>query len=147
MQGRREARERALELLYEAEAKRTTCAAIVDDLPAAPDPYATTLANGVDGDRDTIDGLLRANSKGWTLERMPAVDRALLRLATFELLHQPDVPVAVAISEAVELAQQFSTDESGRFVNGVLSAVAKQTRPAAAPEAAPEAAPDDASDD
>jgi N utilization substance protein B len=60
---------------------------------------------------------------------MPAVDRAVLRMATYELLHRPEVPVAVVISEAVELAQQFSTDESGRFVNGLLSTVAKQTRP------------------
>ncbi len=129
MQGRREARERALGLLYEAETKHTTCAAIVDALPVAPDPYATTLATGVDDDLGTIDALLSDHAKGWTLERMPAVDRAVLRMATYELLHQPDVPVAVAISEAVELAQQFSTDESGRFVNGLLSAVAKQTRP------------------
>jgi N utilization substance protein B len=129
VQGRREARERALELLYEAETKGTTCAAIVEALPVPPDGYATALATGVDGDIGHIDALLRDNAKGWTLERMPAVDRAVLRLATYELLHESDVPVAVAISEAVELAQQFSTDDSGRFVNGVLSAVAKQTRP------------------
>jgi N utilization substance protein B len=127
--GRREARERALELLYEAETKQTSCSAIVDALPVAPDPYATTLATGVDDDRAAIDSMIRDHAKGWTLERMPAVDRAVLRMATYELLHCPDVPVAVAISEAVELAQQFSTDESGRFVNGLLSAVAKQTRP------------------
>jgi N utilization substance protein B len=129
VQGRREARERALELLYEAETKQTTCAAIVEALPVAPDAYAAALATGVDEDLDTIDGLIRDHAKGWTLERMPAVDRAVLRLATYELLHEPEIPVAVAISEAVELAQQFSTDESGRFVNGLLSAVAKQTRP------------------
>jgi N utilization substance protein B len=129
VQGRREARERALELLYEAETKHTTCAAIVDTLPVAPDPYATALAIGVDDDRAAVDSMIGDHAKGWTLDRMPAVDRAVLRIATYELLHCPDVPVAVAISEAVELAQQFSTDESGRFVNGVLSAVAKQTRP------------------
>ena len=107
----------------------TTCASIVDLLRVATDPYATTLATGVDDDRAAIDSMIRDHAKGWTLERMPAVDRAVLRIATYELLHEPDVPVAVAISEAVELAQQFSTDESGRFVNGLLSAVAKQTRP------------------
>ena len=125
MHGRREARERALELLYEAETKDTTCGAIVDALPVAPDPYATALATGVDDDLAAIDALISDHAKGWTLERMPAVDRAVLRMATFELLHRTDVPVAVAISEAVELAQQFSTDESGRFVNGLLSAVAQ----------------------
>jgi N utilization substance protein B len=129
LQGRREARERALELLYEAETKQTTCAAIVDALPVAPDPYATALATGVDDNRAAIDSMIREHAKGWTLERMPAVDRAVLRMATYELLHRPEVPVAVVISEAVELAQQFSTDESGRFVNGLLSTVAKQTRP------------------
>jgi N utilization substance protein B len=95
----------------------------------APDSYATALATGVDDNRDEIDALVGRHAKGWTLERMPSVDRAVLRMATFELLHREDVPVAVAISEAVELAQEFSTDESGRFVNGVLSSVAKQARP------------------
>jgi N utilization substance protein B len=129
LQGRREARERALELLYEAETKHTTCAAIVDALPVPPDPYATALATGVDDELVTIDAVIADHAKGWTLERMPAVDRAVLRMATYELMQCPDVPVAVAISEAVELAQQFSTEESGRFVNGLLSTVAKQARP------------------
>jgi N utilization substance protein B len=129
LQGRREARERALELLYEAETKQTTCAAIIDALPVSPDPYAIAIATGVDDDLDAIDALIRDHATGWTLERMPAVDRAVLRMAAFELMHRPDVPVAVSISEAVELAQQFSTEDSGRFVNGLLSAVAKQVRP------------------
>lgn len=129
MEGRREARERSLELLYEAEAKQTSCAAIVDALPVAPDPYTIVLATGVDDDRDAIDELLTRHVRGWTLDRMASIDRAVLRIATFELLHRRDVPVAVAISEAVELAQQFSTDESGRFVNGVLSAIAREVRP------------------
>jgi N utilization substance protein B len=127
--GRREARERALELLYEAETKQASCRDIIDALPVAPDPYAAALATGVDADQPAIDELLMAHARGWTLERMPAVDRAILRMATYELQYQPEVPVAVAISEAVELAQQFSTDESGRYVNGLLSAIAKQVRP------------------
>jgi N utilization substance protein B len=129
MQGRREARERALELLYEAESKQTRCADIIDALPVAPDPYAVALANGVDDDSEDIDALLRRNARGWSVERMPAVDRAIMRMATYELLRQADVPTAVVVSEAVELAQQFSTDESGRYVNGLLSAIAKQARP------------------
>ena len=129
LHGRREARERALELLYEAETKGTTCSAIVDALPVAPDPYATELATGVDDDLAAIDAMISDHAKGWTLERMPAVDRAVLRMATYELLHCTDVPVAVAISEAVELAQQFSTDESGRFVNGSVERGGEQTRP------------------
>jgi N utilization substance protein B len=124
-ESRRAARERALELLYEAEAKDTTAGAIIEGLPVAPDEYAWTLAVGVDAHRGAIDELVAAHLRGWTLERMPAVDRALLRMATFELLHQPDVPVGVVISEAVELASEFSTDDSSRFVNGVLSAIAQ----------------------
>lgn len=126
MEGRRAARERALELLYEAEAKDTTAGAVIEGLPVAPDPYASGLAVGVDDHRAEIDALVAQFAKGWALDRMPAVDRALLRLATYELLHEPQVPVAVVISEAVELASQFSTDDSSRFVNGVLSAIAKR---------------------
>ena len=125
-ESRRAARERALELLYEAEAKDTTAGAIIDDLPVTPDQYACLLVVGVDDHRVEIDALLTRYAKGWALDRMPAVDRALLRVATFELLHHPEVPVAVVISEAVELAAQFSTDDSSRFVNGVLSAIAKR---------------------
>ena len=126
MEGRREARERALELLYEAEAKDIPASELLATLPIAPDPYATQLVEGVDAHRTEIDGLLTRFAKGWTIERMPAVDRALLRLATFELLQHPELPVGVVISEAVELASQFSTEDSGRFVNGVLSAIAKR---------------------
>jgi len=126
MEGRREARERALELLYEAEVKDTSAGELISSLPVAPAAYSVELAEGVDEHRGEIDELLRDHARGWSLERMPAVDRALLRLATYELLHQQEVPVGVVISEAVELASEFSTDDSGRFVNGVLSAIAKQ---------------------
>ncbi|HEX4821041.1 MAG TPA: transcription antitermination factor NusB [Acidimicrobiales bacterium] len=125
MEGRREARERALELLYEAEIKDASSSDLIESLPIAPDEYSVQLVEGVDAHRSEIDGLLRDHVKGWSLERMPAVDRALLRLATYELLHERDVPVGVVISEAVELASEFSTDDSGRFVNGVLSAIAR----------------------
>jgi len=126
MEGRREARERALELLYEAEIKDTSAVELISALPVAPGAYSVQLAEGVDEHRVEIDDLLRDHARGWSLERMPAVDRALLRLATYELLHQQEVPIGVVISEAVELASEFSTDDSGRFVNGVLSAIAKQ---------------------
>jgi N utilization substance protein B len=126
MEGRREARERALELLYEAEIKNTSTAELISALPVPPGTYSVLLAEGVDEHRAEIDDLLRDYARGWSLERMPAVDRALLRLATYELLHQAEVPVGVVISEAVELASEFSTDDSGRFVNGVLSAIAKR---------------------
>jgi N utilization substance protein B len=123
---RRAARERALELLYEAETKDCAPSSIIAELPIAPDPYTVTLVNGVHEHRDELDSTIAAHARGWTLERMPAVDRALLRMASYELLYEPDVPVGVAISEAVELASEFSTDDSSRFVNGVLSAISRR---------------------
>jgi len=77
---------------------------------------------------ERIDSLISCYSIGWVMDRMPAVDRALLRMATYEILSHPDVPTAVVISEAVDLATQYSTDESGRFVNGVLAAIAAVVR-------------------
>ena len=127
--GRSDARERAVALLYESEMKDRPAADVVADLPVPPDAYATTLVVGVDAERERIDGLLRKFTRSWPLERMPALDRAVLRLATFELLTQADVPTAVVIDEAVELAKRFSTDDSGRFVNGMLSSIAREVRP------------------
>jgi N utilization substance protein B len=127
---RRQARERALGLLYEAYSKELPTDRVVAQLPASPDPYAATLALGVDQHRESLDGVIASHLKGsWRIERLPVIDLAVLRLASYELAHEPDVPVAVVISEAVELAKQFSTDESGRFVNGVLGAVAAELRP------------------
>jgi N utilization substance protein B len=125
---RREARERALSLLYEAETKDKTPAELLKELPVPPDPFAADLVAGV-GDRlEQIDTLVAQHSIGWALDRMPAIDRAVLRLATYELLARPDVPTPVVLSEAVELASSYSTEESGRFVNGVLSAIATEVR-------------------
>ena len=125
---RREARERALSLLYEAEAKEATPAEVLADLPVAPDGFAADLVAGVGAEAERIDELIGRHAIAWALDRMPAVDRALLRLATYELLARPDVPTGVVISEAVELASSYSTDESSRFVNGVLSAIAAEVR-------------------
>ena len=127
---RRSARERALGLLYEAEQKGETPAETVAALPVAPDEYASEVVIGVGEHVEEIDALLRRYSKHWDLERMPALDRAVLRMATYELAHRPDVPRNVVLNEAVELAKTFSTDESGRFVNGMLSALADELRPA-----------------
>lgn len=111
-------------LLYEAEAKDLPPTELLAQLPVAPEPFVAELVGGVEHHRSRIDGVIGAKAIGWTLDRMPAVDRNILRLAIFELLERPDVPPAVAISEAVELAKRYSTEESGRFVNGVLAAVA-----------------------
>jgi N utilization substance protein B len=122
---RREARERALTLLYEAEAKSIDPAAVLATLPLEPERFTADLVEGVSEHLVEIDEVISARSVGWPLERMPSLDRAVLRIATFELLHRPDIPAAATINEAVELAKTFSTDDSGKFVNGVLSAVAR----------------------
>jgi N utilization substance protein B len=75
-----------------------------------------------------IDALIESHSVDWALDRMPVVDITLLRVATYELCHRPDIPTAAVISEAVELAAEYSTEESGRFVNGLLAAIAKEVR-------------------
>ena len=125
---RREARERALALLYEAESKGVAASEIVAALPVAPDPFAADLVLGVGATVADLDERIGAVSRGWTVARMPAIDRALLRIGCFELLHEPETPIAVIINEAVELASRFSTDDSGRFVNGVLSKLAADLR-------------------
>ena len=117
-----------MSLLYEAESKDETPSAVLSSLPVEPDPFVIDLVTGV-GDRlPEIDGLITRHAIGWALDRMPSLDRAILRMATYELLGRDDVPTAVVISEAVELAGSYSTDESGRFVNGVLSAIAAEVR-------------------
>lgn len=128
---RREARERALGLLYEADAKGATPADVVDSQDLEPDEFATDIVRGVGEFGASIDDLIRRFAKGWPLERMPVIDRTLLRMAIFELAHRPDVPTAAIISEAVELAKRYSTDDSGRFVNGMLGRIADEVRPTA----------------
>ena len=131
---RREARERALGLCYELEVRDVPVDMLLEQQPARPDEYAVRLVQGVAEHRDQLDSLLRKFSEHWALERMPAVDRAVLRLAGYELGWEPDMPTAVVISEAVELAKQYSTKDSGRFVNGLLSRIAEELRPAGATE-------------
>ena len=125
---RRGARERALELLYEAYAKDVEVSVVLADLVVVPDPYAVELVRGVEAQAAKVDALISEFARGWSIERMPVIDRAMLRIAVFELVERVDVPVAVVISEAVELAKRYSTEDSGRFVNGVLSAVATMAR-------------------
>lgn len=129
MATRREARERALGLCYEVEVRGLPAAEILDELPAPPDPFALTLVEGVEAHRGEIDALLSSYSENWALERMPALDRAVLRMGVFELGWVPDLPAGVILSEAVELAKQYSTKDSGRFVNGLLARIAEKLRP------------------
>ncbi len=132
---RRQARERALSLLYEAETKGVPPAEVIADLPMAPAPFASELALGVGEHQAEVDGWIVRFARDWALERMPALDRALLRIGVYELVHRPDVPTGAVISEAVELAQRYSTDDSSRFVNGVLAAIAGAVRPSSKAEA------------
>jgi N utilization substance protein B len=144
---RRQARERALSLLYEAESKEQTPASVLAGLPVAPAEFATELVNGVGAHIDELDKWITGYAKDWTIDRMPALDRALLRIGIFELLHRPDVPTGAVISEAVELAQRFSTDESSRFVNGMLARIAESVRPSDGETVDPEAVGTDPAED
>ncbi|BBX92966.1 MULTISPECIES: transcription antitermination factor NusB [Mycolicibacterium] len=130
--GRHQARKRAVDLLFEAEARGLTPEAVADGRAALAEdqadvtplnPYTVSVARGVTEHAAHIDDLISAHLQGWTLERLPAVDRAILRVAVWELLHAEDVPEPVAVDEAVELAKELSTDESPGFVNGVLGQV------------------------
>ncbi len=126
---RREARERALSLLYEADLKGIPPEEVLAGLPIEPDPFVVDLVSGVGRVRRDIDALITRFAKGWTLERMPVIDRALLRIGIYELAHRPDIPIGATILEAVELAKRYSTDDSGRFVNGMLARIAEELRP------------------
>ena len=132
VKGRHQARKRAVDLLFEAEARGLSPAAMADARTALADanpdvaplhPYTITVARGVSEHTDHIDDLIASHLQGWTLDRLPAVDRAILRVAVWELLHADDVPEPVAVDEAVELAKELSTDETPGFVNGVLGQI------------------------
>ncbi len=125
---RHQARERALTLLYEAELKGRASEAVLDELSVPPDAYTTELVQAVASRAPEIDRLIDDAAIGWGLDRLAVVDRNVLRLAVAELLSFPDVPTAVILNEAVELASAYSTDDSGRFVNGVLATLAAQVR-------------------
>jgi N utilization substance protein B len=125
---RSDARERALHLLYEAHAKSASGSSVVESQVLPVDELVLEIVSGVDGVTALADEIIAENAIGWTLARMPVIDLIVLRIAIFELKSRPDVPTAVILNEAVELAKTFSTDESGRFVNGILSTIAKKVR-------------------
>ena len=125
---RSDARERALTVLYEAHSKQVTPREAASSHVIALDDLTTILVEGVESHCSELDALIRTHAVNWVLERMPVLDVNIMRIALFELAHRPEVPTAVIIDEAVELAKRFSTDDSGRFVNGVLAAAAQQLR-------------------
>ncbi|MEU3307256.1 transcription antitermination factor NusB [Nocardiopsis sp. NPDC055551] len=122
---RRKARRRAVEVLYEAEVRGTTVEDVIKRRLAQPEPpineFTERLARSVDERRERIDELLNEYAIGWTLERMPVVDRNILRMGAFELLWADDIPDGVAIAEAVGVAKELSTDDSPNFISGLLS--------------------------
>ncbi len=134
MSARTKARKRALDILFQADVRGEELAIMLatEAKRAVSEPdrqaswlYARDIVDGVIDNRDAIDEQITTFAKDWSLERMPAVDRALLRMGTWEILYNDDVPTAVAIDEAVELAKEFSTDDSGSFVHGVLARIAR----------------------
>lgn len=120
-------------LLYEAECKDVDPVSLLATLEIAPDAFAEDLVRGVSGCMGELDQLVASKAVGWDLDRMPALDRAVLRMAAYELAHRPDSPMAVVLAEAVDLASRFSTEGSGRFVNGVLASIASAVRGSAPP--------------
>ena len=129
MSARSKARKRALDVLFEADQRSSDPRTTLADWIRRSDPpvpaYSSDLVEGVAANCDRIDAVLTSYAEDWTLDRMPPVDRTVLRLAVYELLWCDDVPTAVAIDEAVELAKSLSTDESPKFVNGILSRVVR----------------------
>lgn len=131
MSARSKARKRAVDLLFEAEQRDVDVGELLRERLARPvtqaplNPYTAELVEGVVAHWSDIDELLSTYSQGWTLERMPSVDRAILRLGAYEVLYGQGVPEGVAIAEAVELAETLSTQESPKFVNGLLARLAE----------------------
>ncbi|MFM1993076.1 MAG: hypothetical protein RL600_904 [Actinomycetota bacterium] len=133
MSARTKARKRAVDAVFAADLRKISPLTLLDDVAElAADRqnqdaifgYARDIVQGVVDHHEEIDDLLETFSQGWALDRMPNLDRAILRVAVWEILHNPDVPDAVAVNEAVELAKELSTDDSGSFVNGLLSRIA-----------------------
>jgi N utilization substance protein B len=130
---RTKARKRAVDAVFAADLRKISPLTLLDDVAElAADRqnqetifgYAREIVQGVVDHHEHIDDLLETYSQGWALDRMPNLDRAILRVAVWEILHNPDVPDAVAVNEAVEMAKELSTDDSGSFVNGLLSRIA-----------------------
>ncbi len=137
MSARSKARKRALDMLYIADVRQVPLGEVLAEearrASAQPQrssswPYAEQIVRGVESAQHEIDALIEQHAVGWTLARMPVVDRAILRMAAWELRENPEVPTAVAIAEAMELASVLSTDDSAPFVNGVLGAIAAYVR-------------------
>ena len=125
------ARKTALQIMYQGEILEKAPRELIDNAQLVPetqglDDYALMLLDGAKENLEAIDKLIESASENWTLDRMPLVDRSLLRLATYEMRYVEDVPVSVSINEAVNLAKEFGGDDSPRFINGILGRIATQ---------------------
>ena len=130
MASRRDARRTALDILYQADASSADPVDVLAEWAGVGrkiDPFTEELVRGVAAHLADIDAVIGAHAEGWTVPRLASVDRTILRLACEELLHRTDVPPGAAINEAVEAAKELSTEESGRFVNGILGQIARET--------------------
>ncbi|HZA27301.1 MAG TPA: transcription antitermination factor NusB [Actinomycetota bacterium] len=129
MTRRRDARRRAIDILIQADLTHRPPEAVLDELASLGEKIPTfteELVRGVAARLPELDGMIGEHAEGWTVPRMAVVDRTLLRVACHEMLHREDVPIAVAIDEAVEAAKELSTEDSGRFVNGLLGRIARE---------------------
>ena len=138
MSARVKARKRALDAVFAADIRKISPLLLLDDVAVLTSDrqnqeeifgYARTIVQGIVDHHDEIDDLLETYSQGWSLDRMPHLDRAILRVAVWEILFNPEVPDGVAVNEAVELAKELSTDDSGAFVNGLLSRISSTNKP------------------
>jgi len=124
---RRTARQKAVQTLYQVDLAKTEWQEALHNVTGnQQDEFLTQLIEGIRDQLEQIDATLVPHLNKWTLDRLPHVDRAILRIAVYEMLYSEDVPAEVAINEAVELAKEFGTDQSSKFINGVLSSIAKQ---------------------
>lgn len=130
MTSRREARREAIDVLYQADVTEKDPRTVLVEWNSAGreiDPFAEELVDGVAANRAEIDSILLSHVENWSLERMATLDRNILRVAVYELVHRPETPSSVAISEAVEIAKRLSTEDSSRFVNGILGKFARES--------------------
>ena len=126
MSARRKARKRALDILYEADLREVDALSILTVRPAdelSAGDYVYIVVQGVSSHREKIDELIHTYAEGWDMDRMPAIDRNLLRIALYEILWEPELNDQIAVSEAVELAQELSTKDSASYINGILGRV------------------------
>lgn len=123
-----DARERCVLLFFEAEQKGETVSKVVSDLKVAPEPYCLKILGDYESNEEKVIDLIENNIKNWSSDRLPAFDRAVLRMAITELVRSDETPAGTVISEAVKLCENYSTDDSPRFVNGVLSTIAHKVR-------------------